>query len=181
MFHVPLYTKRLKLRLVTPEIYEKVFELPKTDIMDFFGISTDEELSEEKERLERGLQSFNKTFLYFQLIEKESDTVIGWCGYHTWYTQHDRAEIGYGLVSGQYMRKGIMTEALSSVIEYGFDEMNLHRIEAFASPTNVPSVKLLEAHNFQKEGVLKEHYLKDGIYEDSAVYGLIKTSANAEK
>ncbi len=178
MFHFPLYTKRLKFRLVTPEIYREVFELPKTDIMNFFGISTDEELSEEQERLERGLTSFNKTFLYFQLIEKDGDRLIGWCGYHTWYTVHDRAEIGYGLISKQYMRKGIMKEALSSVIEYGFDEMNLHRIEAFASPTNLPSIKLLESHNFQKEGVLKEHYLKDGVYEDSSVYGLIRSDSN---
>ena len=181
MIKIPLHTKRLNLRLVTPEVYESVFQLSDVGIMEFLGLTTMEELSEEKKRFESGLKTFNKTFLYFQLIEKESNAMIGWCGYHTWYTHHDRAEIGYGLISDHYRQKGFMSEALSAVIDYGFNEMNLHRIEAFASPSNVPSVKLLELNNFQKEGLLKEHYLKDGVYEDSAIYGLIRKNSKARK
>ena len=176
-----IHTKRLTLRVVTPEVYQEIFKLPEAEIMEFFGFSTRNELEKETERFQNGLQTFNKTFLYFQLINKETDAIIGWCGYHTWYTDHDRAEIGYGLVSDEFKRKGLMKEALSPIIDYGFKEMNLHRIEAFASPKNTPSIKLLNFNNFQEEGLLKEHYLKDGVYEDSAVYALLRPNSTALK
>lgn len=176
-----LHTKRLKLRVVTPEVYSHVFSLKESEVMDFFGFSTKDEFEKEKARFENGLRTHNKTFLYFQLIEVESETIIGWCGYHTWYTDHDRAEIGYGMNSDEFKRKGFMSEALTPIIEYGFKEMNLHRIEAFASPDNVASIKLLLQNSFEKEGLLKEHYLKEGVYEDSAVYALLRPNTSANK
>jgi ribosomal-protein-alanine N-acetyltransferase len=69
-----------------------------------------------------------------------------------------------------------MSEALLPILDYGFNHMKLHRIEALASPQNIPSIKLLEANHFNYEGLLKEHYLIDGVYEDSAIYSLIKTT-----
>jgi ribosomal-protein-alanine N-acetyltransferase len=45
---------------------------------------------------EKGIPNLN-AFLYFHLLEKTDQNVIGWCGYHTWYLEHDRAEIGYEL------------------------------------------------------------------------------------
>lgn len=181
MSNAILHTKRLTLRVVTPEVYEEVFKLSEMDVMKFFGFETKEELEKEKSRFENGLRMFNKTFRYFQLIETKTDTIIGWCGYHTWYMDHDRAEIGYGLVSDEFKRKGFMTEALTPIIDYGFNEMNLHRIEAFASQENVPSIKLLTFNNFEKEGLLKEHYLIDGVYEDSLIYAVLRPNSTATK
>lgn len=174
MSNITLKTKRLTLRVVTPETYQKIFQLPESEIMQFFGLTTKDEFDKELARFQGGLQTFNKTFRYFQLIETTTNVIIGWCGYHTWYTDHDRAEIGYGLNSDEYKRKGLMTEALIPIIEYGFNEMNLHRIEALASPSNIPSIKLLTNNNFQYEGLLKEHYLIHDVYEDSAIYALLR-------
>ena len=100
---------------------------------------------------------------------------MGWCGFHTWYTDHDRAELGYGLNKDCFKRQGFMSEAIPTILEYGFKEMKLHRIEAFASSENTASIKLLKSNNFEKEGLLKEHYLINGIHEDSEVYALIKS------
>jgi len=52
--------------------------------------------------------------------------------------------------------------------------MKLNRIEAMISPLNVPSLNLIHRMHFVKEGLMKEHYLKDGIYEDSVVFSLLK-------
>lgn len=149
--------------------------------MDFFGFSALEELTSEQNRYEKGLSTFNKTFLYFQLIEKKTNQIIGWCGFHTWYTDHNRAELGYGLNADQFKGLGFMSEALPAVIEYGFTEINLHRIEALVAPWNTPSLKLLKSNKFEREGLMKEHYLKDGVYEDSEVYGLIRKKTNASQ
>jgi RimJ/RimL family protein N-acetyltransferase len=52
--------------------------------------------------------------------------------------------------------------------------MKLHRVEAFIGPNNQPSLKLVENAGFKKEGNLREHYLKDGEWQDSGVFSLLK-------
>ena len=170
-----LETNRLLLRKLTPEVFEFVYEnYSDAEITAFFNFENEEAFIAKKKRYEKGMQTINRTFLYFQLIDKETNAVLGWCGYHTWYLDHDRAEIGYGHTHDHSKGKGLMSEALKKVIDYGFTEMNLNRIEAFASAQNLPSIKLLEKNNFTKEGCLREHYVHEGNAEDSDVYGLLR-------
>lgn len=173
---ITINTERLTLRALTPEVYSELFTYTEKEIMEFLGLDSHDSFLKEHDRFQGGLRTHNKTFLYFQLIEKTSKRVIGWCGFHTWYLDHDRAELGYGLLSDEWKRKGYMSEALLPILDYGFNHMQLHRIEALASPQNTPSIKLLEANHFSYEGLLKEHYLIDGVYEDSAIYSLIQTT-----
>jgi ribosomal-protein-alanine N-acetyltransferase len=169
-----LTTERLRLRKITPEVYRYIFEnYTAEEITGFLGI-TSVEFDAEKEKFEKGLTTFNRSFTYFQLINKASDTIIGWCGYHTWYLNHNRAEIGYGLFHDDYKGKGIMTEAIKPIIDYGFNKMNLHRIEAFIGPNNQASQKLVKKLNFTPEGLLREHFCKDNVMEDSIVFSLLK-------
>jgi len=60
------------------------------------------------------------------------------------------------------------------IIDYGFNTMQLNRIEAFISPNNIASQKTVLGQGFRQEGVLKEHYCKDDVIEDSLVFGLLK-------
>lgn len=52
--------------------------------------------------------------------------------------------------------------------------MKLHRIEAFIGPHNLPSQKLVQKMGFKKEGLLREHYCKKGVVEDSIVFSLLR-------
>jgi len=67
--------------------------------------------------------------------------VIGWCGFHTWYTDHHRAEIGYGIYKDEFKKQGFMTEALEAVLEYGFENFYLalfSSLQVFqSSPINI--------------------------------------------
>ena len=128
----------------------------------------------EQEKNNKGLSTYNREFVWFQLLEKENENFIGWGSFHILYTDHNRAEIGYGLSDDKYKNKGYMTEAMEFLIHYGFETMHLHRIEAFVGTTNVPSLQLMKKFGFEKEGHLKEHYFTKGMYEDSLVFGLIK-------
>jgi len=67
-----------------------------------------------------------------------------------------------------------MTEVLSTIIPYGFNQMNLHRIEAMTATYNMASIKTLLKFGFVQEGVLREHYLVDGVMEDSLMFSLLK-------
>ena len=170
-----LTTNRLILRILTPEVYDFIYQnLSTEEQMKFLGLSSAEELAKEKDKYDQGLSMFNKSFCGFQLIDKASDKIIGWCSYHIWYTEHNRAEIGYGLFDDSFKQKGLMSEALSPIIEYGFITMKLHRIEALVATYNIPSLKLLDKMNFKKEGVLREHYFVNDRMEDSVIYSLLK-------
>lgn len=167
-----LHTDRLNLRLVDQEVMDKVFATYAHDeLVSFFGKTIAEK---EIERYHGGTSMYKRTFLYFQMLLKDSNELIGWCGYHTWYTNHSRAEIGYMLFDEKHMDKGYMSEAMKTVIDYGFHKMGLHRIEAMVGLFNRPSLRLLHKFGFEEEGRLKEHYFTGGIYEDSLVFGLIK-------
>lgn len=167
-------TNRLILTLVTPEVMDYVWlHYKEGEQMAFFSVDTVEELDFERKKYQLGLSTHDKTFRYFQISEKGSSKIIGWCGYHTWYLKHFRAEIGYGLFDDHYKEKGFMTEALTPIIAYGFSEMQLHRIEAFVGPNNSPSLNLMRKFGFTQEGQLRQHYLKDGKFEDSVVFSLL--------
>ena len=73
-----------------------------------------------------------------------------------------------------------MREALPEVLKYGFNTMNLHRIEALIAPGNIPSLKLLQRTGFTREGLLREHYMKGGRLEDSVIFSLLRPEYEKE-
>jgi ribosomal-protein-alanine N-acetyltransferase len=168
-------TKRLTLRKLTPEAYKFIFEnYSEPELRTFLGITSDEAFLKEKTKYEAGYTTYNRSVLLFQLIENDSQTVIGGCGFHNWYLDHKRAELGYALPNEDFKKKGIMSEALIAVIDYGFNKMGLHRIEALVGTGNTASLRLLEKNNFTKEGLLRQHYFVNNQYEDSLVFSLLK-------
>jgi ribosomal-protein-alanine N-acetyltransferase len=111
------------------------------------------------------------------LCHKPDNVMIGTTSFHKVIKEHHRAEIGY-MLHPDYWRKGIISEALESVIEFGFNQMNLHSIEAQIDPANLASEKVLQKFNFIKEAYFKENYLFDGKFLDTAVFSLIRPSSN---
>ena len=171
-----LYTGRLILRKLTQECFDYIHsEMTHAEQLEILGLKSNEELLKEKEKYKNGLSSHNKKFLYYQLIDKKTKEIIGWCGFHTWYTDHNRAEIGYGLFDDNYKGQGIMSEVIALIVNYGFRNMGLERIEAFVDTNNTPSIKLLRRMNFKKEGLLKHHYFHNNRMEDSIVFALLKS------
>lgn len=170
-----LYTSRLKLRKVTPEVYRYVFNNYSLEQLKlFWGAKDDDEIEKLRSRMDKGLTTFNKSFLYFYLIDKTNEKVLGVCGYHTWYVEHNRAEIFYMLINDEDKRKGLMSEAIPAIFDYGFNKMNLHRIEALIGPNNLASLSLVKKYSFIQEGHLREHYCKEGKMEDSLVFSLLR-------
>ena len=171
-----LYTERLILRAISQEVADYIFdELSDNEQINFLGLDSKQSLLEEQKKYRNGLSTHNKKFLYFQLIDKPSLKIIGWCGFHTWYTDHNRAEFGYGLNYDKYKGIGLMSEAIIPIIEYGFKEMKLNRIEAFIGPNNIASLKIIGKFGFTKEGLLRQHYSHNNKIEDSVVYALLKS------
>jgi ribosomal-protein-alanine N-acetyltransferase len=103
-----------------------------------------------------------------------SDTVLGLFGFHNWNKYHRRAEVGYDLTHA-YWGQGIASEALRTIVRFGFEKMNLNRIYAATIADNHESVRLLERLGFQREGTRRQHsWEEDGTFHDSAIYGLLR-------
>jgi [ribosomal protein S5]-alanine N-acetyltransferase len=172
-----LETARLKLRKLTPEVFDYIFtNYINEELKSFLGLNADQELEKERDKHQKGLATYNRSFLYFQLIDKNTDTIIGGCGYHTWYLDHARAEIGYGLFQEHYKGKGLMSEALLPIIDYGFNTMHLNRIEALIGPENTPSLQLVKRLHFTQEGYLRQHYIiHNGQIVDSILFSLLRS------
>ena len=101
------------------------------------------------------------------------EEVVGLIGLHTGQHHHRRAELGYDMAISRW-GQGIASEAARTVIDYGFTEMKLHRIQAHTIADNHRSVRLLERLGFHREGTLREYSMEDDLtFHDSAVYGLL--------
>ena len=107
------------------------------------------------------------------IAKKEDNIIIGTCGYSGWNKNRLRAEIGYEL-SQAYWRQGIMKKALSAVIGYGFEKMQLNRIEATVMLPNIASMGLLRKLGFQEEGILRERGFWKGNFHDLKMFSLLK-------
>lgn len=174
MIFEELHTDRLILRKFTKETFDDVYSLAeKQEQMQWLGLASLEQLEAERKKYDEGLVTFNKKLLYFHLVDKTNLQVIGWCGYHTWYIQHNRAELGYWLYDDNYKQKGLMTEALEVILQYGFNNMKLNRVEAFVGEDNVASTNTLKKFGFSFEGIAREHYRNKKDIEDSLFYSLL--------
>ena len=103
---------------------------------------------------------------------KEDPKLIGTIGFWRLDKPNYRAEIGYMLMP-EMQGKGIMQEAISTVIKFGFENLQLHSIEANVNPLNILSKKILEKNGFVQEAYFKENYYYDGKFLDSAIYSLV--------
>jgi ribosomal-protein-alanine N-acetyltransferase len=105
---------------------------------------------------------------------KGENRVVGLCGLHDWMRRHRRAAIGYDLVRGLW-GQGLAYEAMSAVVQFGFERMNLNRIEAITIAENVRSIRLLHRLGFQREGIRRDYSLEDdGQFHSSAIFGLLR-------
>lgn len=107
-----------------------------------------------------------------------NDKLIGSIGFWRIDKKNHRAEIGY-MMQYDFHGKGLMQEAMSATLSYGFDIMKLHSIEANVNPDNAASIKILERNGFVREAYFRENYCYNGEFLDTAVYSLLnKTVAS---
>ena len=104
---------------------------------------------------------------------RKENKIIGTIGFHRVEKEHYRAEVGY-MLHPDHWNTGIMSEAITIVIDHGFNKMQLHSIEAIINPDNDVSRKLLKKFGFIKEAYFKENFFFEGKFFDSEVYSLVK-------
>jgi len=155
-----LETDRLVLREITSEDAEWYLEhFSRKDIVHGQGFPPPKGIKGAREELQLYFVDLfkNRNGFRWGIEIKGEGGLIGSCGYYKWLKPDGRqAEIGYDL-DPPYWGQGIMTEALTAIIAFGFQKMKLNRIELLVLPRNKRSIGLAGKLGFRKEGVLREH------------------------
>ena len=100
-------------------------------------------------------------FYDWAVVHKETDKMIGTCGFARLDFENNSAEIGY-VLNPAFWRKGYATEAVRKIIDFGFHTLNLHRIEARYIVGNEVSRRVMEKSGMTFEGVHKSSlFVKD--------------------
>lgn len=97
---------------------------------------------------------------------------IGSVGFTSLDKKNMQGEIGYWLNSS-FEGKGIMTESVKGVIEYGFKTLGLHKIVIKCNSENAKSAAIPNRLGFVQEGILRDDRLSDGVYHNTLVFGLL--------
>lgn len=106
-------------------------------------------------------------FYDWAVVHKETNKMIGTCGFARLDFENNSAEIGY-VLNPDFWRRGYATEAVKKIIDFGFHTLNLHRIEARYIVGNEVSRRVMEKCGMTYEGVhraslfVKDSYVNVG-------------------
>ena len=136
-------------------------------------------IEESKKYIER---SDNKArrIVMFEIWHKEDKKPIGYCEIGDFKWQNRNAYIGFLIGEIEFWGQKIGTELTKLLVDYGFNELNLHKITAEALSANISSQRCLEKNGFKQEGTLREEMYVDGDYMDILLYGILKEEWKAE-
>ncbi|MBL0726012.1 MAG: GNAT family N-acetyltransferase [Alphaproteobacteria bacterium] len=112
-----------------------------------------------------------KKTIFWAIAELSTNNIIGTINLHTISHYHSKAEIAYEVIK-EYRGIGIAFSACKAVLNFGFNNVGLNRIEATTLTNNVPSTCLLQKLGFNLEGVLSEYKLYREEFVDIAMFGL---------
>jgi len=114
-----------------------------------------------------------KDLFQWGVVLRTTGSVVGTCTLAHVDPDNLRAEIGFALARAHW-GKGLVGEALRTLIGFAFGELGLRRLEADVDPRNERSVRTLERLGFVREGLLRERWFVAGEVQDSALFGLLK-------
>lgn len=112
------------------------------------------------------------------LVLKEIGKVVGTAGFNKWSPGDRRAEVGYTLAR-ELWGQGLTSEAMGAIICFGFEELNLLRIDALCQVDNIASARVMEKSGLKFEGVLRQYYFIKGAQRDMKIYSIIRSEWEA--
>ncbi|MBE6589379.1 MAG: GNAT family N-acetyltransferase [Ruminococcaceae bacterium] len=173
--HIPeLTTPRLTLRRMmvadTSDMYEYA---SRPDVTKYLTWNPHPDRNYTREYLEYLGNRYAAGMFYDWAVVYEPDCkMVGSCGFTSFNCTSDSAEVGY-VLNPEYWGRGIAAEALDRILEFGFDSLGLHRIEARFIEGNEQSRRVMEKVGMSFEGILREGMLVKGSYVNVGVCSIL--------
>jgi RimJ/RimL family protein N-acetyltransferase len=170
-----IHTRRLLLRPLQPGDEQPLYAIfGDPEVMRYWSSPPWTSPDSGREMVERDLAAGpDADWLRLAVVQRDGHALIGTCTLFDHRPQSRRAELGYALARAAWGR-GVMHEALSALLDHGFEAWGLNRVEADIDPRNQASARALERLGFQREGLLRERWEVAGEVSDSALYGLLR-------
>ncbi len=148
-----LETKRLVLKCIGYEDVDFILKQFSTNevnqyLYDAEPISSKEEA---KEIIDFYMEPEPRDQHRWIIILKENNEKIGTCGFHCWNNATGEVELGYDLQPG-YWRRGYMNEALTEIMNFAKEKMQIGKVYAHIYPKNLASVGIVEKMGFERTG-----------------------------
>jgi [ribosomal protein S5]-alanine N-acetyltransferase len=170
-----LQTPRLRLRTIRRDDLDAIYALHSdTRTMRYWSFAPWTEPRQAQEWFEqRAHLGQHEEVWPWGVSLTDAETLIGLVTLFSVQRFQCRAEVGY-LLGSPYWGRGYAQEALRAALGYGFDALELERVEADIDPRNAASCRLVERLGFRREGYLRERWRVNGEVCDSALYGLLR-------
>ncbi len=114
--------------------------------------------------------------IHFSIVipnEEGSEKLIGNCGIHKIDCKNRVGEVGIVIGEKEFQNKGFGTEAMELLLEYGFDTVNLNRIELYTYDFNISALKSYKKVGFIEEGRKRQSIWINGSYHDAILMGIL--------
>jgi ribosomal-protein-alanine N-acetyltransferase len=170
-----LESKRLRFRKLTPEDAPEILLLrgnsetmkyiPRPLIIDFEGALAHIKMINDK--IDENID------VNWAVTEKGSDKCIGIMGFYRTQPEHFRTELGY-MITAEHWGKGYVTEAVTVLLDFAFNSLQFHSIEAVIDSRHIGSERVLQKVGFVKEAHFKENFYYNNEFTDTVIYGLLK-------
>ena len=175
-----LETNRLRLDKLSKEDSNSLFELfSDNSVVEYYDLEAFTELSQASNLIE----FFNSRFkensgIRWAIRLKETDQLIGTCGFNTWSPKMKNAVLGYDLLP-KYWGMGFASEAVHRIVKAAFSgELScgkLNRIQGDTVPGNSASESLLLKIGFKEEGIRRQSGYWKNQFHDLKCFGLIQS------
>ena len=152
-----LETERLVLREIVPADVEDIYSIfSDEETMQYWSSRPYKSVDQAGRLIESIAQQVQEgTGIHWAITLRGDGRLVGKCGFNEWRKAHRRGDVSY-VVARDLWGKGLVSEALRAVLDYGFSHMNLHSVEAGVTPGNTASTRMLEKLGFCLEGHLRE-------------------------
>ncbi len=168
-----LETNRLLLRQVSPADEQGLFQSYSDPVvMKYLSTPLDN-----RDAIQGVLEDYIQGFaegnsLIWTISLKQTGMFAGTAGFEEFSFLDGKADLGFTLLQS-YQGNGYMTEALLKILSYGFNTMNINRIQATVVPENTSSSTLLKRLGFSKEGHMKKSVFFNGSFHDELIFALL--------
>ena len=169
-----LKTDRLLLRQFVENDLENVFRgLSDPHVIKYYGVNFTSLEATKKQMAWFAELEKKGTGIWWAICSIDNTRFYGAAGLYYLAKEHRKAEIGFWMLP-EFWGKGMITEAIPLIVGYGFNNMDLHRIEGFVETENINCKKVMAKLNFILEGTLKDCEIKNGKYISLDLYARLK-------
>ena len=107
-------------------------------------------------------------------IETKDKLYLGGVGLHKIDMVNRHSELGIAIGKKEYWGKGYGTDSMMTILDYAFNQLNLHKVYLRVYSNNPRAIRCYEKCGFRKEGVQREHRYRNNKYYDDVLMGILK-------